>query len=229
MWEKFGMTVNPSAFLASKSGSSCSCCPVRGAPLPRVRPTHCSRPLRSRASQVSTSMCMRRSTRLVPPSGIQTNRSKSGVPGTRLDVPSTCPKRLRMVVPAASDPRARRKPAWDQRTEANARVSFRSIRSAWATVTWSSEAMCRSKSPPLHARSSRSIPNFGNGFSQSGTCPVAAWMKCWPNPKVTLNRAGTWPSSGSVSANAFWPWVRRAASSVSNRIMLWSARESTSW
>ncbi len=47
----------------------------------------------------------------------------------------------------------------------------------------------------------------------------AAANSLGPNPKVTVSRAGMTASSGSVSASAGRPWVRRAASSVSSRII----------
>ena len=227
------MTGNPAAFFAVKSGSSCSSTPVSGAPFARVRPTDCSRPLRSSLSHLSRSMRMRRTTMPVPPakapSRIQTSCSKSGVGGAGLTVPSTCPNRFRIVVPGTSEPRARRNPGCVHRTLAKLRVSFSSMRKAWATVNGSSAATCSSRSPSLHEASRRSIPNAGRGRSQDGACIAgvdARRTNSGPNPNVTVKLAGTCASSGSESASAASPRVSRAASSVRSCMSLRKASRS---
>ncbi|MDQ0707671.1 hypothetical protein QFZ52_000323 [Arthrobacter woluwensis] len=80
-------------------------------------------------------MLIRRTTRDVPFStqgrlvpSPNTTRSKLSLPGDGLAVPSTWPKRFRMVVPGFSVPYARRKPCWIHRTVVKLRLSFSSIR-----------------------------------------------------------------------------------------------------
>lgn len=165
---------------------------------------------RSAASQVSSSILILRSTSVVPPrrgpSLIHTARSRSA----GLTVPSTWPIRLRLTVPEDC-----RKPRWVQRTRVKERASLTIMRRAWDTVRLSSAQICTSRSPPLHRFWSRSVVKAGSAFT--GESSPAALNRPGPNPKVTVSRAGVSASSGSVSASAGRPWVRRRASSVSSR------------
>ena len=185
---------------------------------------------RSSSSHVSMSISMRRITTDVPSAihGVtptcsaptpHTTRSRCGVSAAGLPVPSTCPKRLRIVVPVGWAPRAERKPSCTQRSVANGRAALRSMRRAWATDIRSSPQICSSRSPSLNAGSRRSIcSNAGSGRSQAGARSGATRRtSSGPKPNVTVSRAGAAASSGSVSAIVARPWVRRAASSVSRR------------
>ena len=153
----------------SKSGSSCSLCSrSAGRRCPGVRPMVNSLATRSAASQFSSSMRMRRSTRVVPPAAtpgraIHTARSKSAGPAG-LTVPSSWPMRLRWVVPGLLGPCGRGGTrAGSSAPVAKQRASLRSCAGAWATVTASSAQICSSRSPPLQRWSSLSIVNAGSG------------------------------------------------------------------
>ena len=144
----------------------------------------------------------------------QTRRAKSSEPGPGLAVPSTCPNGLRTVVPCGSEPYARRKPSRVHATSVKARASFMSMRTVWATVAGSSLHTCSNRSPSVRPGWNRSKSKRGRGFNQSGAERTRS-TKRFPNPNVTVKRAGRSVSSGSVSPSGGFPCVRAAASSDS--------------
>ena len=149
-------------------------------------------------------------------------------PGRGLAVPSSWPNRLRWVWPPGSTPGLRRKPCWTHRTVANGRLSLISTRWAWATVSGSSAQICSSRSPPDQRRLQpvdAERRQVGDRAGRRSSTPAARYRP-GPKPKVTVSRAGSSPSSASVSASAGRPWVSRAASSVSSRSIRPSAARS---
>ena len=217
MWACSEMTGKPAGVSCSKSGSSCSVRPVSGAPVSRRRPMVNSLATRSAASQVSSSARMRRRTRVVPPwsqlgpSLTHTARSKSGVPGWGLTVPSSWPMRLRWVSPAVWVRGLRRKPRCVQRARVKDRASLMIIRRAWVRVRASSAQICSSRSAPVHSFLELVDRERREGAIDAGrrSGTSAAAKSPGPNPKVTVSRAGSTASSGSVSASAGRPAVSR--------------------
>ncbi len=84
-------------------------------------------------------------------------------------MPSTCPIRLRMVVPlrvgAAGIAEPGLPPARGRRGPGRSAVS---TRLAWATVAGSSAQICSTRSPPDHLSSSRSTSNTGSSRADRG-------------------------------------------------------------